>query len=86
MFTKFIAVVVLSAAANVWANEALIVRQNVDSGCIIYSDSVYFTYQGEEVGARYFLLFTKDIQSVADLKTASAQSLKEFTDLNCQGE
>nr|BDT29714.1 hypothetical protein BHI3_31800 [Bacteriovorax sp. HI3] len=68
MIAKILSFVLVLGLSEAHALDFKLVRQNSNTACYIYTDSVYFAYQGEEVGGRDGLYFSTDITSVDQLE------------------
>ncbi|AUN99539.1 hypothetical protein DOM21_03145 [Bacteriovorax stolpii] len=68
MIAKILSCVLAFGFSQAYALDFKLVRQNSNTACYIYTDSVYFAYQGEEVGGRDHLYFSTDIASADELE------------------
>ena len=74
MIAKILSCVMILGLAEANALDFRLVRQNSNTACYIYTDSIYFAYQGEEVGGRDHLYFSTDIASTEELEEAVTQA------------
>lgn len=74
MIAKILSCALVLGFSQAYALDSKLVRQNSNTACYIYTDSVYFAYQGEEVGGRDHLYFSTDIASADELEEIARQA------------